>query len=376
MRFTRTPVFRKYSVALLGAFIGGSAYAQPETPMIKEVSVQIVCPITGPSSKVPTLMKQLDICGTDLGIMTEADGRIFFAFGDTFGYPCSGPGGPDWRSNTLGATANHNPANGVELTDWLTNPDGTANAIIEGAHQPPFTGTNGEQTKIPTSMVTVGGRIYLHYMSVHGFAAKGGVWDCNSSQFLYSDDLGKTWSPAAVQFGDSTSNFNMLALTDQNGSGNDFAVYVYAIGTPCGRFGDAKLGRVPKQSVLDPSAWQYYVAGQDPEHSWTPNRSAASEIIPAPIGEGSILWDPWIKRWLFTYLNEDTAQIELREAENPWGPWSVPIALATAQQFPALYGAFMTPSFLQDSGKSLYFVMSMFGPYEAFLMKAELQTYQ
>jgi hypothetical protein len=66
MRFTRTPVLRKYSVALLGAFIGGSAYAQTETPMIKEVSVQIVCPVTGLNSKVPTLMKQLDICGTDL----------------------------------------------------------------------------------------------------------------------------------------------------------------------------------------------------------------------------------------------------------------------------------------------------------------------
>ncbi len=43
-------------------------------------------------------MKTLDICGTDLGIMTEAHGRIFFAFGDTFGYPCSGVGGPNWRS--------------------------------------------------------------------------------------------------------------------------------------------------------------------------------------------------------------------------------------------------------------------------------------
>ena len=67
------------------------------------------------------------------------------------------------------------------------------------------------------------------------------------------------------------------------------------------------------------------------------------------------MWDPWIKRWLFTYLNEDTAQIELREAENPWGPWSVPIALATAHQFPQLYGAFMTPSFLRDSGKFVVF---------------------
>lgn len=344
--------------------------------MIKEVSIQIVGPITGPNSKVPDLMKSLDICGTDLGIMTEADGRIFFAFGDTFGYPCSGVGGPNWRSNTLGATANHNPDNGVALNEWLTNPDGTAKAIIEGAHQPPFTGTDGEQTKIPTSMVTVGGRIYLHFMSVHGFAAKGGVWDCNYSQFLYSDDLGKTWNLAAVKFGDNTSNFNMLALTDENGSGNEFTGYVYAIGTPCGRFGDAKLGRVAKENVLDPNAWEYYVSGNDPKHSWTPDRAAASEVIPAPIGEGSILWDKWIHRWLFTYLNENTAQIELREAENPWGPWSVPIALATAQQFPQLYGAFMTPSFLRDEGKSLYFVMSMFGPYEAFLMKAELQTYQ
>jgi hypothetical protein len=70
--------------------------------MIKEVSVQIVCPLTGSNSKVRGLMKQLDICGTDLGIMTEADGRIFFAFGDTFGYPLS-----RWppRNNFLSYTA-------------------------------------------------------------------------------------------------------------------------------------------------------------------------------------------------------------------------------------------------------------------------------
>ena len=61
-------------------------------------------------------------------------------------------------------------------------------------------------------------------------------------------------------------------------------------------------------------AWEYYVAGKDPSHTWTPDRSAASEVIPAPVGERSILWDRWINRWLFTYLNENTAQIELREA--------------------------------------------------------------
>ena len=96
MRSTRMPgnsTLQKFSIALLAAFIGGPVHAEQETPMIKEVSIQIVGPLTGPNSKVPDLMKGLDICGTDLGIMTEADGRIFFAFGDTFGYPCSGLAG-------------------------------------------------------------------------------------------------------------------------------------------------------------------------------------------------------------------------------------------------------------------------------------------
>ena len=40
----------------------------------------------------------------------------------------------------------------------------------------------------------------------------------------------------------------------------------------------------------------------------------ATEIIPAPVGEGWILWESGIQRWMYTYLNERTASIELREA--------------------------------------------------------------
>lgn len=31
----------------------------------------------------------------------------------------------------------------------------------------------------------------------------------------------------------------------------------------------------------------------------------------------------------------------------------------------------MTPSFLSDEGRSLFFVMSQFGPYNTYVMKAE-----
>jgi hypothetical protein len=43
-----------------------------------------------------------------------------------------------------------------------------------------------------------------------------------------------------------------------------------------------------------------------------------------------------------------------------------------ADEYPRLYGAFMTSSFLKDNGQTLYFVMSMYGAYNTFVMKATL----
>jgi len=347
-------------------------YAQPLEPKIKEIQVENVRALTGNDS--PTEMKSLDVCGTDLGTMTEIGHRIFFAFGDTFGYDgdiCRGIGGPNWRSNVFASTTDHDPADRVVLEDWLRGPDGKAIAVVEGAHQQAFTGEDGEQTKIPTAMVSVGDRIYLHYMSVHGFSAVGGVWNCNYSKFVYSDDLGKTWKQSDLNFGERDSNFNMLALTSEPGRGNEQRAYIYAMGTPCGRFGSVRLARVRKEDILNIDAWEYFSR----DHGWTANPRDAIEIIPAPVGEGSILWNPGIRRWMYTYLNEKTASIELREAECPWGQWSRPVVVARAAQYPQLYGAFLTPSFLKDNGKTLYFIMSMFGAYNTFVMKATLVTY-
>ncbi len=352
--------------------ISVSDQANPVEPKIKEIRIEKVRALTGISS--PTDMKSIDVCGTDLGTMTEIGNRIFFAFGDTFGFDgdiCRGIGGPNWRSNVFASTTDHNPADKVVLEDWLRGPDGRAIAVVEGAHRPAFTGVDGEQTKIPTAMVSVGNRIYLHYMSIHGFSTVGGVWECNYSKFVYSDDLGKTWKQSELRFGERDSNFNMLALTGEPGRGNERREYIYAMGTPCGRFGSARLARVKRENALDIDAWEYFSGSR----GWTPNPRDAIELIPAPVGEGSILWNPGIQRWMYTYLNEKTAAIELREAECPWGKWSLPEVVATAAQFPQLYGAFLTPSFLKDNGRTLYFIMSMYGPYNTFVMKATLVTY-
>ena len=353
----------------------GSVLAATIQPRIISIATSRIGALTGPQAF--TDQRKVDVCGTDLGIMTELNGRIYFAFGDTFGYEgdiCRGVGGPNWRSNSFASTADRDPENGVRLTDWLHGPDGRAIAMVQGAHQPPFVSGTSEQTKIPTSMVNVDGTIYLHYMSVRGFAPKGGVWECNDSKWIYSSDLGKTWHECALPFGGQESNFNMLALSAAVTPDNPDGKYVYALGTPCGRFGAAKLGRVPRDRILDREAWEYLSApatgGREP--SWAKISNSAAEVIAAPIGEASLLWNPAMQRWMYTYLNESTASLELREADHLWGSWTTPHTLATARDYPQLYGAFMTPSFLRDNGRTLFFVMSQYGPYNTFIMKAEL----
>jgi hypothetical protein len=336
---------------------------------IATVEVEKVAALTGPEA--PSDMVRPDVCGTDIGTMAEMNGRIYIAFGDTFGFSggrCSpGPGGPNWRSNVLAITTDEDPQDGIVIDKWITDRHGRATALTQGAHQPAFTGEHGEQTRIPTAMIAVGNRLYLHYMSVHGFAPRGGVWTCNYSRFIYSDDNGRIWQDAEMNFGERGEAFNMLALTREPGGGNEDGEHLYALGTPCGRFGGVRVARVLPKEILDLGAWEYFTG-----EGWSPDREDAREIIPAPAGEGSILWNPHLDRWLYTYLNENTASLELREAPSPWGPWSEPNTLATAVHFPALYGAYMTPSFLKDSGETLYLVMSQFGPYNTFILKANL----
>ena len=269
-----------------------SVVAAPIQPRITSITTSKISALTGPQAL--TDQKGVDVCGTDLGTMTELNDRIYFAFGDTFGYEgdtCRGVGGPNWRSNTFAATADHNPENGIKLTDWLRGSDGRTIAIVQGAHEPPFARETSEQTKIPTGMVTVDGTIYLHYMSVRGFAPRGGVWECNYSKWIYSDDLGRTWHECAISFGGQSSNFNMLALTAAVAPDNPDGKYMYALGTPCGRFGAAKIGRVSKERILDPQAWEYLIASSATERgpNWTKECAGAVDVVPAPVGEASIL---------------------------------------------------------------------------------------
>jgi hypothetical protein len=303
--------------------------------------------------------------GTDLGIMwTDENGQILAAFGDTFGPRWAGissgfgdPATIDWRSNTLARSNDHNPRHGMSFVDFVTDRPGHAKELL-----PSLKKDGVEMTKIPTGGINVDGRDYLAYMSVRSFTQPG-RWITNYSGIAYSDDGGQTWTPAPSARRPNSpaldDKFQMIAFARKDG-------FVYVFGTPNGRFGDAHLARVPEQRLLDKLAYEYWT-----EQGWRRGESTiASPIVAGPVGELSVRYDEILSSWEMMYLNEGREAIVVRLAAQPTGPWGPEIPVATAREYPNLYGGFLHPD---SKGRDIYFTMTQYDRYNVEMMHARLQ---
>lgn len=96
----------------------------------------------------------------------------------------------------------------------------------------------------------------------------------------------------------------------------------------------------------------------------------AVEIVPPTVGELSVRWNSYYNTWIMMYLDESTYSIVMRTADDLRGPWGDQITVATGEEFPALYAPFQFPKW--NDGLDIYFTMSMFGPYQVYLMKTQL----
>ncbi len=300
----------------------------------------------------------VNVYGTDLGSMfLHSNGKIYFLFGDTFGPPGPPSSSGDWRSKTMAFTTDTTASDGIIFDAWITDSSGMAKALVEGDHAP--NDGAGEVTKIVTAGFSVGQRQFIWFMSVKQWGNPG-QWEVNYSKIAYSDDNGNTWNLTEIQHTD-TSNFIQVAVAAHNG-------YLYIWGIPAGRFGSVKLARVLPGDILDGSSYQYYNGS-----GWSNNENDAVIIVPSPVGELSVIWNPYLQSWLMMYLNENKACIEARFAAQPQGPWSAPETVVCSDRYPALYGAYMHEKYMDNNGETVYFLMSQYGPYNVFLMKAKFR---
>lgn len=327
-----------------------------------------IAQLTGPGAMNDT--ESVAVAGTDLGSMVNVGDKTLFLFGDTFGErdPDSyGGQGGNWRSNVAAWTTDDDPGDGITFEGWADDDIGLAAALVEGDHA--ANDGQGEVTKIPTNGFTIGDTVYLQYMSV-SFWGEAGQWDANHAGLAKSTDQGQTWDALDAPRWPGDSNFVQVATAMVSEQGTD---YVYFWSIPSGRFGSVQLMRVPatEDSVEDLAAYTYFSGTDDAgDPIWSEEMGEAETIVEGTIGELSVMWSTYLERWIMTYSDAGSAYI--REGITPWGPWGDPLELASAAEYPGLYSPYMNPRYVSDDGRTIYFDMSLWGPYNVYWFSVDL----
>lgn len=338
--------------------------------VIEDIQITEVSQLTGQDS-VNKTEELYDVGGTDLGSIFDLGDKLYYVFGDTFGADSQLPPGTgpttNWRSNVVAYSTDMDPTNGIVLDGFLAE-DGKAKEII------PSNKIDGNNlTSIPTYGVAVNGNMYVYYMAVDTWGDPG-HWATSYSGVYKSEDDGATWVKVENLEWDLTSNFTQVAIAkpEQNKKilGND----IYFYGVRAGRYSNIQLMKVNENEIEDKSKYLYFtgVDSKD-EPQWSSKEDEATDIIETTAGELSVIWNQDLQRWIITYINGTTVNIDIAEAENPWGPWTEPNVMVAQSTYPGLYGSYMHPSFIKNDGKSIYFIMSRWGPYQTYIMKADLE---
>ncbi len=302
-----------------------------------------------------------NVGGTDLGIMWEMEaGNYGIFFGDTYGSdfapnPSSpGPNGGSWRCSVLGFSSDTNLEDGLTITRMAEDNGGNAREIIAAGKDQ---SGNGDWTSIPTAAIRANGHDYVHYFNLKSWTG----WVTNYSGMYKSADNGQSWSKCEdVRFG-ANSGFGQVGYFKKDG-------YVYMIGTETGRDSPARLARFRESDIENQEAYAYWNAAAQ---QWLVGDEAqATVIIDDKVGELSFIYNQKHQKWIIAYFNADRYNITMRTAEELTGPWSEPYELAAGSEYAQLYGSYFHP--LSVTGDDLYFTMSMWMPYNVFLMKAEL----
>ena len=392
------------------------------------LATQQVCKlINGQAEGDPTPNQaptRANIVGTDLGIPVEANGTLYFFFGDTHGnkgiwqpgqsYPdavgysidsatavaatpdllCSdlrfltvspassiGPTIDPTIVADFAATA-MSPPSGKSIGQYVHNPSGDSQYAF-----PYLPGT----FEVPSgAFADATGALYLFYTTVNSStdttmkASYLARWSAPSSQgapgfdVLYPVD--ERFDSKGALYGDFV---NVAAETDGG--------YVYLFGTGDYRKSPVHLARKSLTALGSAGGFELYDAAKG---TWGTTRGAPIVTTPG-FGETSARYFPAINRWMF--LAEDLYQhnqIVARFADQPEGPWSAPIVVndmadpvfvakyccgqtCVGEQIihcdrAGFYGSYLLPEVAvhNDGSFTVTYTLSTWDPYNVVLMQA------
>ncbi|HXJ76425.1 MAG TPA: DUF4185 domain-containing protein, partial [Candidatus Dormibacteraeota bacterium] len=338
----------------------------------------------------PTLNRtqsRYGITGSDLGVPFTHNGLTYVVFGDTQGAVFG-------DRDPMAMTTDRDPEDGL-LLDFLSDGPGTWRPItIPGISQAAF--------EVPVDGVSVSNRMYLYHTTDHSASVTMG-----RSVVAVSTNDGRNFE---LLYTFSTTHFinvsvNKVNVRDWPGfpqtEGEGLAIF----GSGSYRASDVRLAFQPVSDIDDVSSLQYF-AGLDAagQPLWSGNELDAIALFDQPcVGELSVGWNKFIRRWVMLYNCESPRGINFRTARQPWGPWTQPQVLfepwndlgyayfmhanwtfrnldavhnpGRQDEWGGEYGPYLFKELATgtDNRTTIYFTMSTWNPYVSVLMKSELQ---
>lgn len=392
---------RKLDPVLLGLLL---ALIAPIPPVVAAVNPTVppdVSYVTGSTRKISQLIGDTDferltptetrtqsrygITGSDLGVPFTHNGVTCVVFGDTLG----GLGG---GRDPFAFTTDTDPEDGMQLT-FLSNGSTWRPITIAGISQGAF--------EVPLDGVSVNNKMYLYHSTDHSASVTMG-----RSVLAVSADNGLNFQ---LLYTLSRSNFinvsvNKVNLLDWPGTPLSSGDGLFLFGSGAYRASNVRLAFQPASAIEDVTALRYFT-GLDAAGGplWSTNEADAIALFDQPsVGELSVAWNKFIKRWVMLYNSGNPRGINFRTARQPWGPWSQPQVLfkpwndggyahfmhanwtfrnfdnvqnpGRENEWGGEYGPYMFKELAtgSDNRTTIYFTMSVWNPYVAVLMKTEL----
>lgn len=247
-----------------------------------------VCDLTGPG----TSAKQFGVGGTDLGIpVRQPNGKIAYIFGDTF--EIDGVGGPGWRSPVLLRSEGGYPEDCIQFTSAAGG--GYAKQILAYEHNAQHS------TWLPSDAITIGNRMYLHFMVNQGFGNV--IW----TGIAYSDDNGENWTTSNTTWaGTENASLRQLWTWERGEDG-----YVYTLSSAFSRDRGIILHRVPEGQLLDKAAYEPW-GYKDGQWGWG---NPATEVLTGKFGEMSLRRVE--NKWVLSWFNAEDYDITVKVFDSP-----------------------------------------------------------
>lgn len=327
---------------------------------------------------------------TDLGVPFQDGDRTYIVFGDTWGEV-----GGD--RDAMAYTTDNNPDDGLSL-NFVADDNGTYSPItISEISQGAF--------EVPVEGLMADDQMYIYHTTGHdppvtmgrSVLARSSGDDERVFEYLYDFSHRYFINVSIVKVSSADWEF----LPESEGEG------LVILGSGRYRESNVYLAYQPVSEIENPDAVQYF-AGVDENDTplWVAEERNALPIFELDIpcvGELSTSYNTFIDRWILLYNCSDPRGINMRTAENPWGPWTesqilyhpwddggycnyIHASWETQQcdsvhdagrenEWGGEYGPYQFEHFATGGGgsTSIYFTMSTWNPYTVVLMKAKLQ---